>query len=163
LLRSNNIGIKSAYLDALETALKNNNDEDVAFNVMQVFILVIHEGSHWARAMKVQKPESSDWCYEMGARGEEAFFDGVRFHYSKCMSADLLKQAADDKKVKKYSDGLVAFFKFFSNTSLSSTIKKMKTPKGQEGDPVVKEAKIFVQKGTYETENKKSKGTDYSY
>jgi RHS repeat-associated protein len=116
--------------DRLEAAVKSGNSDDIAFNVLRLMILCMHEGSHrWGK-------QGVDYYNEDGALAEEAIF-GMRFTYTKPGLADFNAQRPNDDKIRKFSKGISSVLKAFSNTSIKKALKKMKTPEGQKGDPVV--------------------------
>jgi RHS repeat-associated protein len=163
----NNISFESFNLSRIESALKSGNDEEVAFNVFRSMILIMHESGHWARYMKAHKKNRTESENEDGALVEEAVF-GRRFSYTRSRSADENADALRNDLIKQSSNGVRHLLKFFGDGTISNIFKKIKTPQGQIGDPVVKEAKInegkvFTPASTKNTGGGSKGSKDYSY
>ena len=131
-------------------------------------ILIMHESGHWARYMKAGKKNRTESENEDGALVEEAVF-GRRFSYTRSRSADENADAMRNDLIRGYSNGVRVFLKFYRNgTTISNIFKKIKTPVGQTGDPVLKDAKInegkvFTPASTNDTGGSSKGSKDYSY
>ena len=157
-------------LKNLETAIKQSNDEEVAFNTFRTMILIIHESGHWARLMKAKKENRTGGRGEDGAQAEEAFF-GRRFSYTNNLKDGHNADAIRDDLIRQTSNGARSLWKLTLGTTITNSLKKLPTTKGQSGDPVlkgakIKEGKVFVPSSTGTTSSSSSSGKkngDYSY
>ncbi len=167
---ANNISFSNSMLKNLETAIKQSNDEEVAFNTFRTMILIIHESGHWARLMKAKKENRTGGRGEDGAQAEEAFF-GRRFSYTNNLKDGHNADAIRDDLIRQTSNGARSLWKLTLGTTITNSLKKLPTTKGQSGDPVlkgakIKEGKVFVPSSTGTTSSSSSSGKkngDYSY
>jgi RHS repeat-associated protein len=138
-----NISFSSSMLENLEAALKQGNDEEVAFNAVRTMILIMHESGHWVRYNRVRKEERSGsrFNFEEGAIAEEAIF-GRRYSYTNDVSAGANADAVRDDLIRATSNSFASMWKMFTNQTVTVSLKKASTPEGQTGDPVLKNAEI---------------------
>ena len=77
-----NLSIGYSYFDDVETALKKGNNTETGYRMFLMYIMLMHEGGHWARE-RAGLPARRGFRdeYEDGAAAEEGIF-GTRFNYT---------------------------------------------------------------------------------
>ncbi|MEX6686185.1 RHS repeat-associated core domain-containing protein [Danxiaibacter flavus] len=139
-----NLSIGFSFFDDLEAALKSGDGKEIGYRMFLVHIMVMHEGGHWARSragLSARRGRLED-----GAMSEEGVF-GRRFNYTgrvKGGDPDALNTQEAANFYNSTVNGLInnKAGLYIPTIPLCLSVDQLKnrpTPKGQAGDPTVKD------------------------